>query len=193
QFNTVIIEEGVQSIGEFAFLARSAYSIVIANSVEKYSPWAFAWSELISITNLNPIPVKISRDVFVTVDIAACTLKVPRNSVALYKRTDVWREFYILDLDGNEVEIDTELEDGSLLIYPNPSAGSCRVVIPEIFLGEPLLTLSIYDLSGVLLQQITVPKGNEEIIVDLELKAQGVYVVVMSNGEKSRKGKIMFE
>ena len=55
-FNTVIIEKGVTSIGDYAFYQSNALSIDIADSVTSIGDYAFAKSQLLSVT----IPGKVT-------------------------------------------------------------------------------------------------------------------------------------
>jgi hypothetical protein len=72
-------------------------SVTIPNSVTGIGDMAFyECRSLISITNLNPIPVAINFNVFEGVLQSACALKVPTNAVLLYKNANVWKEFNII-------------------------------------------------------------------------------------------------
>jgi hypothetical protein len=238
-FTTVIIEEGVTSIGNCAFAgAALANSISIPNTIQRIGSSAFvatgissfvipngvttieestfthcsrltdltlpstitSFADLIlsgcpltTLTNLNPIPQAINPDVFWRVDISACTLYVPKGSVPFYRRAEVWKEFNIVsgvDID----EIEQESVDGERLsIYPNPTTGACSFVMPDEFLYERFLTLSVYDASGKLIQQIQIDNdGTEKVSLKLDHKAQGVYVVTLSNGRREYVGKVVF-
>ena len=144
--------------------------------------------------NHNPIPQAIAPDVFYEVNISACTLKVPIASVSAYQKAEVWKEFNIVGIEVGITEPDPKSGSGDqLVLYPNPSTGTCSITIPEEFLFESSLTLSIYDNSGKLLQQIPIENGAESFNVQLEHRAAGVYPVVLSNGRKSYRGKIVFK
>ena len=212
-FHTVIIENGVTSIGNSAFLSvGNMESISIPNSITKIGGGAFYRSNittitlprsvtiieggafyrcnLVSITNLNPVPLAIEPSVFAEVNISACTLYVPVNSVSAYKKAEVWKEFIIV---GTNVGVeDIKDPDPIIMIYPNPTTGTCTITIPDDFLYESSLTLFIYDNSGKLLQQIPIDNSAENFSLQLEFKATGVYPVVLSNGKKSYRGKIVF-
>ena len=237
-FRTVIIENGVTSIGKKAFIVSGIiqsisipnsvtkigdgafahsllYSIVIPNSVARIGGGAFyecgelttvtlpnraidfgihvfgRCTNLTSITNPNPIPQSVSLDVFGDMNISACTLYVPVRSVSAYRRAAVWKEFIIV---GASVGVeDIEDSQSQLLIYPNPTTGTSTITIPEEFLHEETLTLSIYDATGVLVQQIQLNNETEDFGLKLDQKAKGVYIVTLSNGRKIYRGKIVFE
>ena len=94
---TVIIKDSVTTVGNSAFPWCTALeSITLPNGVTTIGDYAFFWcTALESITNLNPIPVEIYYNVFLNVNINACTLKVPVGSVSAYKNAEVWQEFKI--------------------------------------------------------------------------------------------------
>jgi hypothetical protein len=81
----------------------------------------------------------------------------------------------------------------SLLIYANPSNGKCDIEIPDDFLNEKELKLSIYSSTGLLIQQATVNMNEETIKVDIQQEAKGMYNATLSNGKKVYQGRIVFE
>lgn len=237
--NTVIIENGVTSIGECAFHNNfRLFSISIPNSVTKIGEAAFTLcthlgsidipdsvtfigngafggcsyltsatfpngaidfglyvfhrcTKLTSITNLNPIPQLVSWEVFGDMNRGACTLYVPVNSVSAYKIAEVWKDFIIVGVNVGIEDIEVPMH--TLIIYPNPTTGTCNITIPEEFLYESSLTLSVYNDIGVLVQQIQINNKNEYLDLKLDQKAKGVYMVKLSNGKKIYTGKIVFE
>ena len=81
----------------------------------------------------------------------------------------------------------------SLVIYANPNAGKCNITVPDDFLHEKNLTLSIYDNTGKLIQQKTLQMNDGIIKLNLEAEAKGTYSVILSNSSKAYNGKIVFE
>lgn len=65
--------------------------------------------------------------------------------------------------------------------------------MPDDFVNEKNLVLSIYDNKGKLIQQKTLEMNDGNIKLNLEQEAKGVYNVVLSNNKKSYNGKIVFE
>jgi len=80
-----------------------------------------------------------------------------------------------------------------LVIYANPTAGTCNIVIPDDFQFDNNLTLSIYDNRGRLIRQIPVQISNDEIRFNIEAEAKGIYNVILSNNKKQYSGKLIFE
>jgi hypothetical protein len=65
--------------------------------------------------------------------------------------------------------------------------------VPDEFLHEKNLVLSIFDNTDKLIQQKTLEMNEGKIKVSLEAEAKGIYNVTLSNGKKSYGGKIVFE
>ena len=94
---SAIIEDGVTSIGDYAFYnCVNLTSIEIPNSVTSIGDGAFdGCSNLNTITNYATIPQPLDPDgisVFGGVPLT-CTLYVPAESIALYQTADVWKDF----------------------------------------------------------------------------------------------------
>jgi hypothetical protein len=85
------------------------------------------------------------------------------------------------------------LRNNLLTIYTNPNLGKCDVRIPDDFLFEKNLVLSIYDGTGKLIQKRMLNLEGDKLKINLEQEAKGIYNVTLSNGTKSYGGKIIFE
>ena len=110
------IPSSVTSIGYQAFYnCIGLTSIVIPSSVTSIGYYAFeSCRGLTSVSNYATTPHIIDeKDVFAGVDLSACTLYVPAESVAAYKAADVWKEF------GNIVAIEDTPEPCSI------ASGTC--------------------------------------------------------------------
>jgi len=86
-----------------------------------------------------------------------------------------------------------ETTTNTLLIYANPNTGQCRVTIPEEFLTEKELTLTVYDQTGQLIQEARINITGETVSLDIRARAKGLYHAILSNGKKSYSGKIVFD
>ncbi len=104
---SAIIEDGVTSIGDYAFYnCVNLTSVTIPNNVTSIGNGAFdGCSNLNTITNHATIPQPLDPDgisVFGGVPLT-CTLYVPAESIALYQAADVWKDFYnILPIGGGD-------------------------------------------------------------------------------------------
>ena len=91
------------------------------------------------------------------------------------------------------IEVEGRIANNHLIIYANPTAGKCNITVPDDFLHEKNLTLSIYDNTGKLIQQTTLQMNDGIIKLNLEAEAKGTYNVILSNSSKAYNGKIVFE
>ena len=160
-FDSITIPNKVKSIRRSTFVyCRALTSVTLPSGVTSIEDCAFyGCTALTSFTNLNPIPVEINRNVFHQVDISACTLYVPINSVSAYQNAEVWKEFKI---EGIEVGID-EIKVPAIKVYPNPTTDKVYI--------EKESAIKVYNLQGALLQETF---GKQ---VDLSAYPQGVYLL----------------
>ncbi len=87
----------------------------------------------------------------------------------------------------------SRMANNQLLIYANPNQGKCNITVPDDFLNEKNLTLSIYNNNGKLIQQQNLEMNDGKIKVNLEQEAKGIYNVTLSSKIKSYSGRIVFE
>jgi hypothetical protein len=93
---SVIIPNGVTRIKDSAFASSLLTSISIPNSVTDIERHAFAsCRSLKTIICRNVVPPTCEEEAFYNVDMGACALEVPLNSVALYRETSPWSGFNI--------------------------------------------------------------------------------------------------
>jgi len=118
-----------------------------------------------------------------TVNIGNITL----NSIGLY-------DVYIAKSDSISGVHENGNKSGDVLvIYANPTTGTCNIVIPEDFQYENNLTLSIYDDHGKLVQQFSVIISNDEFRFEIDAEAKGFYNIVLRGRSKQYYGKLIFE
>ena len=86
-----------------------------------------------------------------------------------------------------------KVNGNQLLIYANPTQGKCTITIPDEFINEKNLILSVYDNNGKIIQQKILLMNDDKIKLDLQAEAKGTYNVTLSNKIKSYSGKIVFE
>ena len=93
---SVIIPNGVTRIKDTAFAASLLTSISIPNSVTDIERHAFAeCRSLKTIVCRNVVPPTCEEEAFKNVDMGACALEVPLNSVATYREASPWSGFNI--------------------------------------------------------------------------------------------------
>ncbi len=81
----------------------------------------------------------------------------------------------------------------NFLISPNPTFGSCTIIIPDEFLNENNLTLSVYTIVGKVILQKKLSACGNQINLNLQEQAKGMYNVILSNGAKNYYGKVILE
>ena len=81
--------------------------------------------------------------------------------------------------DYLEVEENGEVTD--VLVYPNPTDGSFKIIMPEDIAGKKAYCF-IYDLNGVLILEKNMA---DETDVDLGNLSNGVYLLKIINGEET--------
>jgi hypothetical protein len=112
-------------------------------------------------------------------------------SLASYGQGDIYISKSNLITGG--IGSERTVNNNHLIIYANPNEGKCNITVPDDFLHEKNLTLSILDNNGKLIQQKTLQMNEGKIKVNIEQEAKGIYNVTLSNGRKSYSGKIVFE
>jgi len=82
-------------------------------------------------------------------------------------------------------------QPGELQVFPNPATGSCTVAIPKENQFDTY-TLFIYNLMGVKMEEIVVPSGEIQVVLNLSGYAPGLYSVVTSyKGSITGRGKFV--
>ena len=115
EMTTLVIENGVQSIGGGAFRRISSLtSVSIGKDVTKINESAFYNCENLScIRNYATIPATVYSNTFDGVNKFACTLYVPNESIDMYKSATGWRDFYTILGFDEESAIESVTEDSA--------------------------------------------------------------------------------
>ena len=105
---SIEIPNGVTTLGATAFgYCSSLTSVAIPSSITLIDWWVFyGCAGLTSITNYATEPQAIDANVFKYIDLSACTLHVPAESLEAYKAADVWKEFGNITAIGDTEKID---------------------------------------------------------------------------------------
>ena len=67
------------------------------------------------------------------------------------------------------------------------------MIVPNDFIHEQNLMLSIYNSNGKHIQQKNIERSESSIKINIADQAKGLYNVVLRKGAKSYSGKIVFE
>jgi hypothetical protein len=88
-------------------------------------------------------------------------------------------------------EIAYKKKHNDLYIYPNPAHNVLNIIYP-ITNNECRSIISIYDVFGRKVKEIKVPKGQNEVITDVNKWNRGIYIAVLwQNGKLIAKEKFM--
>jgi hypothetical protein len=96
----------------------------------------------------------------------------------------------VTGVDGVEEDMDGAAEDW-FRIYPNPAGDEFKVSCLKFKVG--LATLELFGLDGRKLLEKTIPKGSEEISVDVRSLQSGLYLCRIKVGNKSGTKKLILE
>ena len=174
---SVTIPNSVTSIydGAFAY-CTSLTSISLPASITWFGWGAFYYCvNLTSITNFNPVPVAIYSDVFYCVPQRITTLKVPIGAISAYKDAENWKNFHIVGISEEELDIEPH-ESDIIKIYPNPTAGELQITNYELRIEN----VEIFDVVGKCVATAAVKTGRTSslpITLDISHLPSGVYFV----------------
>jgi hypothetical protein len=82
-----------------------------------------------------------------------------------------------------EVKPEKEDKNGEIIIYPNPAQNFINIEYP-ITNDECRSIISIYDIFGRKVKEIKVPKGQQQLKVDVSNWHNGLYIAVLRNNNK---------
>ena len=164
----VVIPNSVKSIGASAFRGCKALTdLTIGNSVETIGFQAFIeCGNLKSIASLAPVPPTCDRNVFDSPTYQKCVLRVPRQSMELYKKTSPWSYFFsTVENDG----VETVANDS---VCVNVADGI--IVVDGV---KDDAEMEVYDVSGT-----AIYRGRVKAVA---VPTAGVYIVrVVGTAEK---------
>jgi hypothetical protein len=175
---SAVVGNDVTSIGARAFYGcGNLRSIAVSDAITAIGDSAFfGCGNLATMTSLAAIPPKAAANAFTWVQKVSCGIYVPRNSLAAYRKADVWKEFRLLDIlwdlpdefassepsgSGQAAVVVPDVgADGNrpaLAVGPNPvskSIGSVGI----FYQGKPISsgTLTIYDAAGNVIRKIRI-------------------------------------
>ena len=122
--------------------------------------------------------------------IFANSITIGNNSYTSYGYNDI---FLAQCDDITGLEEPERFTSNQLIIYANPNIGKCNITVPDEFVNEKYLELTIFDNSGKTVQKKILEMNDGVIKVDLEAQAMGVYSITLGNGKKVYSGKMVIE
>jgi len=109
---SVTISNSVTSIGNNAFASCCFTSVIIPSSVISIGTLAFAYNIVLSeVINLATMPQTINSIVFMSANLGGCTLMVPESAISDYSTAMGWQSF------GNIIVYDGNLSTGPTELY----------------------------------------------------------------------------
>ena len=85
-----------------------------------------------------------------------------------------------------------KVDKKNLVIYANPTNGSCTLKLPEEFRNESNIYLILIDSQGRIIESRTIAQS-KEMRLNLSAYSKGLYYVTLSNGKSIYKGRIVFD
>jgi hypothetical protein len=83
-----------------------------------------------------------------------------------------------IDVPANNVSVDpTEIDLGSIDLYPNPSTGVFNIKIKK----DKVENIEVYTLGGQLVNNLDIEKGNKVTTINAENCAAGMYMVMITS------------
>ena len=161
---SVTFPNSVKTIGMRAFRdCSSLNSITIPNSVSDIGQNAFQnCSKLKNVKVEWTKPLTVPYNTFNGVNVHDATLHVPAGTESAYSNAQVWKDFTIATIVGNE-----NIESKSLKAWSDNN----HIHICGLYRGEPL---SIYNLAGQILYQGRAKAEEEHISLGID----GFFIVV---------------
>jgi len=96
QITSVVINEGVTSIGDYAFMECTALTVTLPNSITQIGAYAFLGCNSLTDVTVNwQIPLSIDGSVFSGISLSNVALNVPTGTQCAYASALVWKDFNI--------------------------------------------------------------------------------------------------
>lgn len=179
--STFIIPEKVREIGFYAFAQSNGIkSVVFPASLINIEEGAFnGCYNLTSITNYNPVPIYLYsyyydppqlKDLFYGVDKSNCLLRVPKESVELYKESPIWQDFIVVAIEDTEAP-----QDFNNLIKINYNSEMQSFYFTGI---EKNINVKLLDNNGKIVLEAKISPNQSVSTANL---AKGMYFVILEN------------
>jgi len=141
-----------------------------------FDPQIFSYSTTVDYNETYAVITATSSDTNATItgDVGIQLLEVGVNTftVTVTAEDGITTQTYTVDIHRREWDNVTDIrkEDETLRIYPNPIKGHVKIKKGQL----PINEVSVYDMSGKLLQTVAVHKKSE-VAIDLSHLSSGIY------------------
>ena len=174
---TVVIGEGVTSIGSYAFAnCTNLVTVIISSTVTYIGDYAFEFCESLTDIFIYAItPPKVSPTAFWGVDLSSVTLHVPEEALDDYNESEDWGGFCnITILTG--IKKETMLHT---IAYPNPTDG----IFTLQFEAEGTYNVTVSNITGKIVSRQTVTGHSAQM--DISKQPAGIYLIVINDGKRN--------
>ena len=93
--NKVILTDYITTLGMMSFYGAEIESVVLGSGLETVAIQAFSGCENLSSIECHAITPPSANSAFYGLDKPSITLSVPAESIAAYKASDDWKDFFI--------------------------------------------------------------------------------------------------
>ena len=163
---SITLPNSATTIKEAAFFGCGISSMTIPASVDSIERIAFVGCmNLTTIVNHAVVPQKIDSTVFEGVNLSACALYVPAESVKDYQTANVWKDFgSIIPMQAEEVteqitDVETQPQDNSVIVTW-PVVASADTYTLEIKKNGELICTLTFSSDGRLMGIAFAPARN---------------------------------
>jgi len=92
-----------------------------------------------------------------------------------------WGTYWVFEISDSTVGMQEQrIDENSLIVYPNPTSNEITI---RYRIPDPGYRVLIYDLYGRKQDEIIIPKGQEQIRIDVSGYPAGVYMAVLKSGD----------
>jgi len=131
QITSVVINEGVTSIGNYAFMECTALTVVLPNSITQIGAYAFLGCNSLTDVTVNwQTPLLVS-NIFDRVNVSKVNLHVPSGTAYLYKETPIWKDFKIVEIKTCEDKLQELQSENEALLQQIAELQAQIVVLQE--------------------------------------------------------------
>lgn len=130
----------------------------------------------------------------VQTDCYPISLKMINDSLGfMYARSTInYNNLVLKTINGGEVFVPPVSKDSSILtIEPNPTTDKFEISIPQDLENNTPLTIEIFSSDAKRIQKIRIESYQFKVSLNLEGESNGIYSIVVSNGEKKYVGRVL--
>jgi hypothetical protein len=177
----IILPNSLESIESSNFSdCKSLEKIIIPLNVQNIGDYAFYNCKALKSVEVNVLnPITINKTVFKDVPIYNIPLLVPNGSEALYKNSNIWKEF----LNITALSTKDSFNNLMLNLYPNPTSKQISVQLNNSILKN----ITIYNNLGQVI------KSTKELTINTSNLSKGIYFIEIETNKGKASKKLVIE